>query len=423
MEIQLKYGNDIVSCRIPGNVRSNILVSPTETTARSLQESLINSLDNPVDSAPLSTMLSTETRLTIVVPDKTRQCILDRILPILYTYVTGCGVSKDRITILFANGTHQPQTGHDMKSMLGDDIWHSLRVEQHNARDTGALDHVTTTSRGTKVYLNKIVTGADIVITVGGILHHYFAGFGGGSKLLIPGVAGYETAKQNHSYTIDESGGFHAGCRDGNLDTNPVYLDIIEAVRCIPNVFSINVILDSLNRPAGFFSGDIVTAHRKGSELAASLYEVAIREQADIVIVSPGGAPRDSTFIQSHKAIHHAFYAVKPGGSIIVTAACYDGIGSSTFLDWFAIPYDSLGSNLVSSYSLNGHTALSLRTKLHRTGISLLSELDNTTVTQMDIKPVASLQSVLDSTIRSINGSPLIYILPYGAITVPVFIN
>lgn len=423
MDIQINYGNDKLSCRIPENVRIKTLLPPTNTPARSLQESLINSLEYPIDSAPLSSMLNAQKRITIVVPDKTRQCILDRILPVLYAYMIERGVSKDKITLLFANGTHQPQTEDDMKNMLGNEIWNTLRVEQHNAHDVGSLNYVTTTLRGTKVFINKLATDADVIITIGGILHHYFAGFGGGSKLLIPGVAGYETAKQNHSYTIDEKGGFHAGCRDGNLDTNPVYLDIIEAVRCIPNVFSINVILDALNRPAGFFSGAIISAHRKGSELASSLFEVAIREHADLVIVSPGGAPRDSTFIQSHKAIQHAFYAVKPGGSIIVTAACYDGIGSSTFLNWFAIPYDSLGNNLLSSYSLNGHTALSLRTKLKRSHIWLLSELDYSTVMRMDMKPVSSLQSVIDNTIRSIKGPPFVYVLPYGSMTVPVFIN
>ncbi len=421
MDIQLKYGNDIISCQTPGNVQAKILVSPTGTLAVSLRSSLLNSLENPIESAPLSSLLNNKTRLTIVVPDKTRQCILDRILPTLYQYISDCGISNNAITILFANGTHQLQTEQDMINILGEDMWHSMHVEQHNARDSGSLDYLTTTSRGTHVYVNKLVTTADLVITVGGILHHYFAGFGGGSKLLIPGVAGYDTAKQNHSYTIDESGGFHAGCRDGNLDTNPVYLDIIEAVRCIPNVFSINVILDSLNRPAGIYSGDIVAAHREGSKLASSLYEVPIREQADVVIVSPGGKPRDSTFIQSHKAIHRAFYAVKPGGSIIAAAACYDGIGSSTFLDWFSMPYESIGSNLLSSYSLNGHTALSLRTKAQHSGIRLFSRLDNATVTQMELTPVSSLQLAIDSTLQSISGSQLVYVLPYGAMTVPVF--
>ncbi len=420
MDIQIKYGNDIVSCHIPDHIRTEILDPPNNAPVPSLQQALIASLNNPIEADPLFSMLESEKRITIVVPDKTRQCILDRILPVLYEYVSTHGGRPENITILFANGTHRHQTGDEMKEILGSFIWNTLKIEQHDSNDSDSLEYITTTSRGTRVTVNKLITDSDAVITVGGILHHYFAGFGGGPKLIIPGVAGYETAKQNHSYTIDTTGAFHPDCRDGNLDTNPVYLDIIEAIRYIPHVFSINVVLDQSNKPAGFFSGDIIAAHRKGTELASSMYEVSIKEQADVIVVSPGGAPRDGTFIQSHKAIHHAYRAVKPGGSIITAAACYDGIGSTTFLDWFSIPFRSLGEKLLTSYSLNGHTALSLRVKLNSTGISLLSELDNSTVSHMGISPVSSLQSAIDNIFRQMNGSPLLYILPDGSLTIPV---
>jgi len=420
MELKLKYGNDIISCRPPDHIRSSILEPPDNAPVSSLQKALISSINNPVDDGPLSAMIKPEMRITIVVPDKTRQCILDRILPVLIDYITQNGTAPENITILFANGTHQPQTEKEMEFILGSSIWNTLRVEQHNAHDNESMEYVTTTSHGTEIFVNKLVTNADLVITVGGILHHYFAGFGGGPKLLVPGAAAYNTAKQNHNYTIDETGAFHAGCRDGNLDTNPVYNDIAEAVRSIPNVFSINVVLDASNRTAGFFSGNCISSHRKGAVLAAALYEVPIKELADIVIVSPGGAPRDSTFIQSHKAIHHAYHAVKPGGSIIAAAACYDGIGSSTFLNWFTVPFQELGSELIKAYSLNGHTALSLRTKLERTGVTLLSELDDAIVSRMGIIPAASIEPALESITRNIAGSPLLHILPHGSLTVPI---
>ncbi len=423
MEIQVKYGKGVISCHLPDHIRSSILESPDNAPVPSLQQALKASLNNPVDAQPLSALIRPDMSVTIVVPDKTRQCILDRILPELLEYLTQNGAASDNITILFANGTHQPQSDEEMENILGTFIWQTLRIEQHNAQDSKSMKYVTTTSRGTEVTVNNLILDTDLVITVGGILHHYFAGFGGGPKLLVPGVAAYDTAKQNHSLTIDEKGAFHTECRDGNLDTNPVYLDIVEAVQSIPNVFSINVVLDASNAIAGYFSGDIVTSHRKGSERAATLFEVPIKERADVVIVSSGGAPRDSTFIQSHKAIHHAYNAVKPGGTIIAASACYDGIGSSTFLQWFTVPFRKLGSELLSAYSLNGHTALSLRTKLNKTGISLLSELDDATVSRMGIVPAASCQTALDTIIRNLKSSPLLYILPYGSLTVPVFIE
>jgi lactate racemase len=420
MNIQFKYGNETVSCHLPDSIRMQILKPPDTAPASLLQEALIASLNNPFDANPLFSLLKPGQKLTIVVPDKTRECLLDRILPVLYDYMVQYGASAKHITVLFANGTHGSQSDRDMRELLGSYIWNTLRAEQHNAEDTDSLRYITTTSRGTPVYVNRLLLESDLVITVGGIVHHYFAGFGGGPKLLVPGVAGYDTAQHNHSYTIDETGAFHPGCRDGNLDTNPVYLDIVEAVRHIPNVFSINVVINSLNEPSGFFSGDIITAHREGASLASSIYEVTIREQADMVIVSPGGKPRDGTFIQSHKALHHASYAVKPGGSVLMAAACPDGVGSSTFMEWFSVPFRSLGGKLLSSYSLNGHTALSLRTKINRYDISLLSELDESTVSHMGMVPSSSLQSAVDRILRNTNGTTLVYIIPYGSFTVPV---
>jgi lactate racemase len=420
MNISLKYGNALKTCHIDDRIRTEFLIPPNGAPVPSLPQALKVSLKNPVDSPPLRDLISPNDRITIVVPDKTRQAILDRILPHLLDYLAQLGVGQKAVTVLFANGTHQKQSDAEMEQLVGPQIWKNIRVIQHDARDDNSLEHVTTTTRGTRITLNRNVIDTDRVITVGSILHHYFAGFGGGPKLLVPGVAGYETAQRNHSYTIDGTGSFHTACRDGNIGTNPVYQDIAEAVRAIPNVFSINIVLDASDRPTAVISGDCVASHRRASQKASELYEVPIGEQADVVLVSPGGTPRDTTFIQSHKAIHHAFYAVKPGGTIITVAACNDGIGSSTFLQWFEVPFKSLGEKLLSSYSLNGHTALSLRTKLNRNGISLVSDLEETTVSYMGIVPLLSLQSAVERILDDLSGSPLVFVLPYGALTVPV---
>lgn len=420
MNIELKYGDATVQCKISDTTRLQYLVPPQGAPVPSFEQALICSVESPVDAPPLSSLLSPRKQITIVVPDKTRQCILDRILPVLTRYLLTHRVPRENIVILFANGTHRLQTEEEMQGLLGSSIWENFRVEQHDSQRDENLVYVGTTSRGTKICINKLVAEAGLVITVGGILHHYFAGFGGGPKLIIPGVAGYETAKLNHRYTIDETGNFHPECREGNLNTNPVYVDIIEGVRYLRNIFAVNVVLDTNNNPVGFFSGDPVSSHRRGANVAAETYEVRVRERADLVIVSPGGAPRDSTFVQSHKAIHHAFRAVKSGGSIIAVAACDDGIGSDTFIDWFTIPYRSLGQQLRESYTLNGHTALSLRMKLRNTGISLLSELHASTVSHMGILPASSLQDAVDSILNELPVSPLVYVIPNGSLTVPV---
>lgn len=423
MKINIKYGNNTLDFHIPDTIRTQILTPLNNVPEVPLKKALISSLNDPIQANPLCSTLSAGETVLIIVPDKTRQCILDQLLPIISEYLLSNGIGQDKITILFANGTHQNQTGEEIEKIVGTHIRDTIRIEQHDAKNPEALEYITTTSRGTPVFINKLALKADIVLTVGGILHHYFAGYGGGPKLLIPGIAGYETAKKNHSYTITERGEFNPACRDGHLDTNPVYLDILEAIRHLQNIFSINVVLDSENKPAGFFSGDTIAAHRKGTALASKLHEAPVDALADMVIVSPGGAPHDSTFIQSHKAIHHAHYAVKPGGKIIAAAACYDGIGSSTFLQWFDVPEQSLGKHLLSAYSLNGHTALSLRMKMKRNEIALLSGLDDGIIVRMGIKPISSIQTAIGTLNDTPGKSPLVYLLPNGSLTVPIFQN
>jgi lactate racemase len=421
MEIRIKYGGSTASCQLPDRIQTTVLHPAPGDPLPSFEESLTASLRTPIDSPALLTNADTSSRITVVIPDKTRQCILDRILPVLLSYIEDRGIPSENITLLFANGTHEPQSDDEIGRILGERVYGRYRTEQHIAADDGSLEDLTTTSRGTKVRINRLILQSDLVLTVGGILHHYFAGFGGGPKLLVPGVAGYETARQNHRYTIAETGAFDPRCRNGSLDENPVYLDIVEAVRAIPNVFSVNIVLDSQNNPAGFYCGNIIAAHRKGAEHAVRLYEVPIEKKADLVIVSPGGSPRDGTFIQSHKAIHHAYSAVKPGGTILAAAACGDGIGSATFMRWFSIPYDSLGAELLSSYSLNGHTALSLRTKLNSVAMGLVSELDSVTVSRMGIRPYPTLQSAVDDFVSAAHSPAMVHVLPHGALTVPVF--
>jgi lactate racemase len=423
MKIHLKYGKGFIDCQIDSILRFKQLEPPPSESLPSVRDALFSSVESPVGSPPLSEFVSHGNNILIVVPDKTRTCLLDTVIPFLTRMLERTGIKKERITILFANGTHTGQTETDARQLLGDYIVDTYKVVQHVAIDDSSLGYLGKTSRGTEIYLNRLVLDADRIITVGGILHHYFAGFGGGPKLLIPGAAGYVTAKRNHSYTIDRAGKFNPACRDGILTGNPVYEDIAEGVALLDKVFSINLIINAQNQITSIVSGDCIEAHRKSSILAGSLFEAPIEEKADAVLVSCGGEPRDVTLIQSHKAIHHSYYAVKPGGVIIAAAECTDGIGSETFMDWFDIPYDEMGSALLNSYSLNGHTALALRDKLRSTAIFLISGLSRDIVLRTGMIPADSLQTAVDRLIESFTDTSLLYCIPNGSLTVPIYRN
>lgn len=263
---------------------------------------------------------------------------------------------------------------------------------EHDSRNEGETLYLGTTRFGTDVKINRRIAGADKIFATGTIVHHYFAGFGGGAKLLLPGVAAHSSALQNHRRTLTENGEFHPNCRDGATQGNPVYEDIIDAVRFYPPVFYFAALVNQDRKIFDGVCGDLTEAHLAGAKKIDSLYKTGIKEKADLVIVSAGGYPTDINFIQSHKSLQHAYYAAKNNGVIICLAACDQGIGNSMFLDWFRFSSDEeMREALLRNYSMNGHTALSLKNKTKKVRIIFISELDPGDVELMGMIPVSDM--------------------------------
>lgn len=332
-------------------------------------------------------------RITLVVPDHTRYCslpeILAHLLPELQTH------SGAQIEVLIANGTHSVQAEAVARATVGARAWAELPIRQHDCHNKSALAFAGETTRGTPVWLDQKVLTADLVITIGGVLFHYFAGFGGGPKMLLPGVAGYETTLYNHRRTIDpQTGDFHQFCYEGNIETNPVYLDLAEIERFVPQAISLQVVLDLNKKFAAARVGPLVQTHRDLAATVKSLYEIPMAAPADVVVASAGGFPADVNLIQAHKSIHHAFAAVKHGGALVILAACSEGIGSSSFLRYFdGSDAKAIGRRLLSDFQLNGHTALALKRKTEAATIILISELAPEIVRQCGMIPASNLSS------------------------------
>ena len=315
-------------------------------------------------------------RMLLVIPDHTRRCRLDLILPRLTSMLERAFAA--RIMLLVANGSHLPVSDDRLTDLVGEIVRRRYPVWQHDCRDRDSLLFFGETSSGTPVWLNHRLRECDWVITLGPVVLHYFAGFGGGPKMIFPGLAGYDTITGNHRRAIDFlTGRLDPRAREGNIEDNPVYRDLAEVGRWIRNWISWQMVLDERGGIRYSVVGPPVEVHRELAAKVLLLFRVPIQERGDVVIASAGGYPSDVNLIQSHKSIQHAFQAVRENGWLIVLAECSEGIGSETFLSYFDCDSsEAIAERLRRDYRLNGQTALALRIKTEKARIVLVSSLD-----------------------------------------------
>ena len=416
--MQLRYGDSSLTFDPPETI--NWIYLEKESLESDLsQEKIINDSVKSLIQQIKKQKIYKGDSVLLIVPDHTRRCQLSLVLPLLI------GQLKDffdpHIRILVANGSHVLQPDHIVRDLVGPQIYDFYEVVQHDCHDQSSLVNLGTSSNGTPFLINRWVKESQIVITIGGILYHYFAGFGGGPKMLFPGVAGYESIRANHRRTIEEkSGHFHPRCFDGNLDTNPVFTDLAEIAQFVPNCLSLQLALNFEGHITYAETGPILKTHRKVANKVKEMYSYPLAQKADVVVASAGGFPSDVNLIQSHKSIHHAFQAVKKGGYIVMLAECREGIGSKTFL-----PYldegsaQQIGIKLLNDYQINGHTALALKSKAEQTTILFISRLDKEIVRKTGMIPVDGMDEALSYLDEKLEKGATGYIMPKASLLVP----
>jgi len=419
--MQLKYGKQEIGFDPPANVKWRVLQKESPVLNKA-EETIIQKAVNKLLTL-LRSKIHAGAKLLLIVPDHTRKCRLPIVLPLLLQELQNMRVG---IEILIANGSHVLQPDHVIRELVGEEVYSSYPVVQHDSLDDKTLVFFGNTTYGTKIYLNEKVKKADYIITIGGILLHYFAGFGGGPKMLMPGVAGYETIRQNHRLTIDQkTGQFHKECYEGNIKTNPVYLDLSQVVKFVPDCTSLQFALNAKGEIVQAETGPILETQERICATVNDLYTIAIEDKADIVVASAGGFPADVNLIQTHKSIQHAFQAVKPKGTIILLAECPEGAGSKTFMPYFnESSAAAIGLCLLKDYKINGHTALALKTKSENARIFFVSKCDEQIVRQTGMIPSSTIDEAMDSAkkyLKTVN--PIGYILPYANLYLPFVKN
>jgi len=403
-----------------GSLVSSFRASPLSDSA--IDEALDNSIW-PNDEGPaIDEKIQPGESVCLVVSDQTRKTAVHRILPVLLRRLTGRGCKASDFFILVATGIHRPPTPEELGNILGADMGAVFagRIFLHNPDDEAGLVSIGRTHNGHEVRLNRRAVEADRLILLGAATYHYHAGFGGGRKSLIPGLAGRATIAYNHSLTLDpQQDRIRSGVEIGRLDGNFVSEEMLEGARLHPPDFIVNTVLAPDGQLAGVFAGDLDLAHRAACKLVEKIDRVDIRKKADFVVADAGGA---SNWIQAHKALFNATRAVRETGRIILLAPCPEGLGNERFRYWVTRPtLAEIYHGLRQSPEVNGQTALSTRIRGARA--ILVAQLSARDAADLRIETApdqdAAVRLTLDKLAHAGIKRPTYYLMPEAMAVVP----
>ncbi len=273
-----------------------------------------------------------------------------------------------------------------------------------------------TKKHGTKVSLNRVFASADVKILTGDICFHYYAGYGGGRKSVLPAVASEETIRHNHAMLL------HPKAKTGILEGNPIHEDMAETAKLAEVDFILNVVMNRKGDIVRALAGDLDTAFHEGTKLVDELYRVQIDRKADIVVVSPGGHPVDLNLFQAYKGVDSALKAVKRGGVIILVAECPEGHGNQVFYDWMTKFKDlkAVKKQIERDFVIGGHKAYYLMQALAKVKIILVSSMPNYYAQNVfGLKTARAVNDALDQAFRITGRKAKVLAMPYGNFTLP----
>jgi nickel-dependent lactate racemase len=274
----------------------------------------------------------------------------------------------------------------------------------------------TTKTHGNKIYLNRAFAEADVRVLVGDVGFHYYAGYGGGRKSVLPAVSGEETIKHNHALLL------HADARTGVLAGNPVHADMTEVARLAKVDFILNVVANSKGEIVRAFAGDVEQAFLEAVRVVDEMYRVTVDRRADIVVASPGGYPADVNLFQAYKALDNALQVVKRGGVVILVAECPEGHGSQVFYDWMVRfgEIKAVEREIKRNFVLGGHKAYYLLKALQNHQIILVSSLpDYYAVNVFKLKTARAVNDAVGEALKIVGSNGKVWAMPFGSFTLP----
>lgn len=373
-------------------------------------------LREPIGSKRLCEIAKPESRVAIVVDDATRSSPSQVMVLPLLDELAAAGVKNENVTIVFGCGAHVAVKREEAASLLGEDVFARVKSVSHDCKSQDLVCVGTTQKHGTKVFLNRVFAEADVKILTGDVCFHYFAGYGGGRKSVLPGVSGEETIRHNHAMALE------ANAKTGVLEGNPVNEDMVEAARMARVDFAVNVATNSKNEVVKAFAGDLEQVFSEGVKLVDEMYRVTVDRKADVVVVSSGGNPADVNLYQAFKGVDNALGVVKRGGVIILVAECPQGHGNQAFYDWMVKFGDlkAVEREIRRNFVLGGHKAYYLQKVLQNHKLILVSSMpDYYASNTFKLKTARAMNDALNEALNIAGRNAKVWVMPFGNYTLP----
>jgi nickel-dependent lactate racemase len=416
VDVWLPYGKTDVCVRIPAR---NFLgsITPKELAAApDAKAEVERALNEPSGALKLREIAKPESKVAIVVDDATRHAPTEAmILPVL-AELNAASVKDEQVTVIFGCGTHRAVTQEEAKQLLGEEACKRVKTISHDCRAPDLVEVGKTKSHGNKIYLNRVFTEADVRILLGDVGFHYYAGYGGGRKSVLPAVAGEESIKRNHAMLLD------AKAKTGILDGNPVHEDLTEAARLAKIDFIVNTISNTKGEIVKVFAGDVEQAFLEAVKAVDEMYRIYVDRRADIVVVSPGGYPADMNLYQAYKALDNALAVVKRGGVIVLVAECAEGHGNQVFYDWMSRLGDlkAVEREIKRNFVLGGHKAYYLLKVLQHHTIVLVSSMpDYYAANIFKLKTARAVNDAFNEALKLAGSAARVWVIPYGNYLLP----
>ena len=409
---ELAYGKGTVTIDVPSKNLDGVLEGkPTPRIL--LHQAFDEAWSNPIGIRHPAEIFKPGEHVVVVITDHTRPTPTREIFPLLWEKIRAT-VAKEDVTLLVATGTHRAPTDPELEEMLGD-LQDEFCVLIHDC-DRDVVE-IGVSKLGTPITVHRALVEADRIVTIGHIGMHYYAGYSGGRKNVVPGVAGRETIEVNHSRLTDprSTACVYAG--------NPISEEMVEAARMVGLDFIVDVVLASDGTVAKVVVGEPEAAHAVGRTFWDEHFQVPFCEPYDVVIASAGGHPKDINLYQAYKGQYNAMKAVRDGGILFLIAACPNGIGHSVFTEWIErsdSPEDVLAIYEQEGFRLGGHKAVYHAQDLRRATVYLHSELDDETVRRFYMNPAIDAAAAFDEARKRFGDDYRVLVIPYANDTFPV---
>jgi nickel-dependent lactate racemase len=418
VDVWLPYGKTDVCIRVPAR---NLLgtIEPAERQgALDAKAEVERALKEPIASKRLSEIAKPESKVAIVVDDATRKAPSEVMLLPVLAELNLAGVKDENVMVIFGCGTHRAVKPEEATALLGAEALKRVKTISHDCRAQDLVYLGTTKTHGNKVHVNRVFAKADVKVLLGDVGFHYYAGYGGGRKSVLPAVCGEETIKQNHAMLL------HANARTGVLEDNPVHRDMTEAARLAKIDFIVNVVANKKGEIVKAFAGDLEQAFLEAVKLVDEMYRITVDRRADIIVVSAGGHPADMNLYQAYKALDNALDAVKRGGVIILVAECPEGHGNQVFYDWMTRFGDlkNVEREIKRNFVMGGHKAYYLLKALQNHQIILVSSLPDYYATNIfKLKTARAVNDALAEALKIAGSASRVWAMPQGSFTLSVF--